>query len=156
MARRYIFDLKTGSIDYGMGKIAQQLAVYAHSEAYDITTHERSPLHVDQRRAIVCHLPAGQAKCTLWWVDIHAGWEGVQLSAKVREWRKRKDLSSPFVEPLASVTSIGPQALPEQIAACDTVEALTALWWSHAAEWTEDLSRLARARKHTLTTGEIA
>jgi hypothetical protein len=55
------------------------------------------------------HLPVGKATCTLYEVDIAAGWEAVQLAVAVREWRKRNDLASqiPAVSP-AVRTANGP------------------------------------------------
>ena len=93
---RYIADVKTGSIQYGIGKIAMQLAVYSRSSLYDPATAERTGLGVDQNNAIVIHLPAGEGRCELHWVNIAAGWEAVQLATKVRTWRARSGLSIPF------------------------------------------------------------
>jgi hypothetical protein len=42
------------------------------------------------------HMPVGQARCDLYWVDLEIGWEAVTLAVDVREWRKRKDISRPF------------------------------------------------------------
>jgi hypothetical protein len=61
--RQYISDLMTGSIEYGALKIAMQLAVYSRSVLYDHRTFERTPLDVDQERALVIHLPAGPGRC---------------------------------------------------------------------------------------------
>lgn len=93
---RYIADVKTGSIEYGMGKIAMQLAVYSRSSLYDHRTGERTSLQVDQNNAIVIHLPAGEGRCELHWVNIAAGWEAVKLATSVRAWRARSGLSIPF------------------------------------------------------------
>lgn len=92
---RYIADIKTGSITYGMGKIAVQLALYSRGHLYDPETGQREPLGVDQRNALVIHLPAGTGTCSLHWVNIAAGWEAVQHAAWVRSWRSRRDLSVP-------------------------------------------------------------
>lgn len=92
----YIADVKTGSLDFAAGKIAMQLALYSRGTRYDFAARERNPLpEVDQDRAIVIHLPAGTGECKLYWIDIAAGWEAVQLAKNVREWRKRRDLLSP-------------------------------------------------------------
>jgi hypothetical protein len=92
-----IGDLKTGKdvVRYGMTKIACQLAIYAHATHwYDPTTHELHAMpHVDQTVALVMHLPVGQGTCTIYEVDIHAGWEAVRLAMDVRAWRQRKDLA---------------------------------------------------------------
>jgi hypothetical protein len=45
--KRYIADLKTGSIEYGALKISMQLSVYARSTTYDVKTHERKITGVD-------------------------------------------------------------------------------------------------------------
>lgn len=95
-----IADLKTGNLDHAsaFGAIAVQLACYANAdELYDPATDTTSPMpEIDKQRALVIHLPAGRATCTLYIVDIAAGWEAAQLCGAVREWRKRKDLSAPF------------------------------------------------------------
>lgn len=91
-----IADLKTGKdvVRYGMVEIALQLALYAHATYWwhPETGHHPMP-DVDRRHALVMHLPAGQGACTLYQVDIAAGWEAVQLAVAVREWRKRKDIA---------------------------------------------------------------
>ena len=99
--QRYIADVKTGSIEYGAGAIAMQLAVYAHSRLYNLRTGERTPLDVHQDRAVVIHLPAGTGTCTLHWVDITAGWEAVQHATWVRAWRARRNLIAPTDTPAA-------------------------------------------------------
>jgi hypothetical protein len=83
-----ILDLKTGRVDYGAGKIAQQLAVYAHSDDYDPETGLRAPQDACQHVGIVIHLPQGTGEATVLLADLVAGWEAVQLSAQVRQYRK--------------------------------------------------------------------
>src|SRR5690606_4914595 len=123
-------------------KIAMQLAVYARSVLYGPATRERTPLEVDQDRAIVIHLPAGQGRCELHWVDIAAGWEAVQVAAQVRQWRRRRDLFTPLADMSAEIAA--------EIAAADSVNALLAVWSRHRAAWTDDLTALAAARKAEL------
>lgn len=94
--QRYIGDLKTGSIEWGMNKIAQQLALYSRCQAYDPATGERTPLNVDQNNGLIIHLPSGEAKCELLWVNLRVGWDAVQLAHQVRKWRKVKGLTAPF------------------------------------------------------------
>lgn len=154
--RRYIADLKTGSIEYGMGKIAAQLAIYSRSQVYDPATHERTPLDVDQDRGIVIHLPAGTGKAFLWWVDINAGWEAVSLATQVRAWRARKDLAQTFeyakAEPEAPTVDTDP--LLAQIAAATDVTALRLLWAdaNPHGTWTDTHTRAAAARRDELTS----
>ena len=81
--RSYILDLKTGqSLDFSWGGIAIQLSIYSRAETiYDPEAKTHSPMPaVDRERAIVAHVPAGQAKCDLYLVDIEAGWEGALLA----------------------------------------------------------------------------
>lgn len=96
-----IADLKTGAtLDFSWCAIAVQLAIYSRAETlYNpaTKTHERMPL-VDQDRALVIHLPAGKATCTLYEVDIAAGWEAAQHALWTRQWRKRKNLAVPATQ----------------------------------------------------------
>ena len=86
---RMIADLKTGSI-YDAGKIAMQLAVYAHRQIYNIETGERSPLFANDKAGLVIHLPQGEGKCQILEADLVEGWKGAQLAADVWAWRAKK------------------------------------------------------------------
>lgn len=139
----YILDIKTGSIEYGTGKIAMQLAVYSRCRAYDPRTGARSDVTVDQDRAIIAHLPAGTGRLDLHWVDIAAGWEAVRLAGEVREWRRRKGLTR-LLDPSAD-------PILEQIAAARTPYDLRLLWAHNQANgWTEAHTAAARTRKAEL------
>jgi hypothetical protein len=95
---RFIADIKTGRIDHP-NNIAIQLAIYAHGSPYDIATGRRGSWgDVNKDKAIIIHLPAGTGLCKLVWVDIAEGWKGVQFAMKVREWRDKKGLATPFQE----------------------------------------------------------
>lgn len=113
-----IFDLKTGTdLSYSYGSIAVQIALYAHADwVYDWKTGERTPLPdgLDMKEGIICHLPAGEATCKFYTVDLEAGWEAAKMSFATRDWRKRKDLFKPYqfsdekrrvVEPVVNPTS---------------------------------------------------
>lgn len=130
--RFMIADLKTGkdAVDYGMGDIAVQLAIYANSThawigdagkvprdqwgrynlpGPDVEPHVYELLpDIDLERALVIHLPVGKGECTLHEVDITAGKQAIDLALAVRVWRKRKDLSTPYSQwkELATVTPI--------------------------------------------------
>lgn len=94
--QRYIADIKTGSIEYGAGKMATQLALYARGKVYDPRDPtRREETGVSHTAGILIHLPAGQARCDLHWVDLKAGWESVDLCGRVRDWRKRKGFLAP-------------------------------------------------------------
>lgn len=110
--RYYIGDIKTGSIEYGILKFAMQFAVYAHSKPYfyhqaptgDVTIGPDAaaklrgewPGEIDQLRAILIHLPQGEGRCDIYWVNISDGWEAVKIAAAVRGWRNMKGLIEPF------------------------------------------------------------
>ena len=118
----YVADLKTGSsaLDYGATDIAVQLAIYANAThmwkgsaefadknrdrwgRYLLPDPDEEPdaydpmPEVDKSRALVIHLPVEEATCNLYWIDIQSGLEGVRTALWVRDWRKRKDLTSPL------------------------------------------------------------
>lgn len=94
-----ILDLKTGRIDYGAGKMAQQLAVYANSRDYDPETGERFDQDVCTHYGLIVHLPQGTGEASVHVVDLVAGWEAVKLSSQVREHRR---MSKHMMWPLAS------------------------------------------------------
>jgi len=117
-----IGDVKTGKdvVRWGMAEIPLQLSIYAHaSHWYDPATEQLHEMpQVDQDKAIVMHLPAGKGECTLYEVDITAGWEAVQLAVAVRDWRKRKGLAQQIPvmglkpePPLAGPVTVTPPAL---------------------------------------------
>jgi hypothetical protein len=95
-----IFDLKTGTdLSYSFGSISVQLAMYANADfIYDWKTGERTELPADlnKKEGIICHLPAGEANCKFYTVDLEAGWEAAKMSFATRNWRKRKDLFKPY------------------------------------------------------------
>jgi len=97
--RMYIADLKTGTdLTYAWRSIAVQLAAYADAQhVYDYKTSTRTSLPmIEKDRAIVFHLPAGEGRCDLYWVDLEIGRKGLELSLQVRAWRKRNDVHSQF------------------------------------------------------------
>jgi hypothetical protein len=95
----YIADVKTGTnLDWSWPSIAVQLAAYANATAiWRTNILARSPMlaGIDRTRALVIHLPAGEGRCELHWVDIEAGWRAFELSMQVRDWRKAKGLVTP-------------------------------------------------------------
>lgn len=105
-ATRMVLDVKSGRIDFGAGKIAQQLEKYAKGTPYDLDTHETLPPHGASRtKALVLHLPAGSGEAAIYVVDLSVGRVGNDLSAKVRAFRNdgkraidtKVDLTKPAV-----------------------------------------------------------
>lgn len=161
----FIADVKTGSIQYAALKIAMQLAVYAHSTIYDVTIDRRLKTpDINKRRAIVIHLPAGKAQCTLLSIDIDRGWRAVQTASQVRNWRSAGDWMKPLEVEQPSLLDEQPvnlgggheaaeetqQRLADAIALADSVTALTDLWALNRDVWTDDLTGLATNRKAAL------
>ena len=156
--KRYIADLKTGSIEWGALKIAMQLAVYARSWVYDIATGERSRHDADLTKGLIIHLPVvadpADAVCTLHWVDLVEGWRAVILARQVRAKRslKFRDLTTPYAGSLEFAVpepAAGPSLL-EQIAGCATADDVRALWAANAAAWSDDLTAAAKAHIESL------
>jgi hypothetical protein len=146
--KRYIADLKTGSIEWGIGKIAMQLAVYARSLCYDITTGQRTSHDADLERGIIIHSPAGTGTTTLYWVDLITGWEGVKHAKWVREWRTHKmaDLTEPFIQTMSR------DPVANAIWAAKTVEELNGVWAEYRAVWTPEWTTIAAKHKETIET----
>jgi hypothetical protein len=139
----YIADIKTGSsVTWGALKIAMQLAVYAHSIPYIPPGVRREyDGYVNLDKAIVIHLPAGEAKPQLYFVDIKAGWDAVQTASDVRTWRARKDWYEPIyvpeLPPPAAVAAVS--TVDELITSAATVDELRHVWAKAiaAGTWTE-------------------
>jgi hypothetical protein len=101
-AVRMVADIKTGRVDYSVGKIAQQLEAYATSSGYDLATGERRDLKLSKTAALLIHLPAGKAKASIYPVDLKLGAKGNKLSAEVRAWRNEGKAAIDFGSDLAA------------------------------------------------------
>lgn len=160
--QRYVADIKTGSIDYGVGKMAVQLALYSRGQLYEHGKLARGATNVSQSAGIIIHLPAGQGRCDLYWIDLTAGWEAAQLCEQVRIWRKRKGLlatasfgaavlEAPSVTEQEAVNVVSQSfdvvTLDDLINAASSTTELETLWSDHRDEWTDKHTRLATARK---------
>ena len=86
-ARRYVGDIKTGRVDLGAGKIAQQIRKYAESEAYDLETQESSSHGANRSYGLLIHVPAGTGTATVHLVDLNVGAAGNKIVAEVRAFR---------------------------------------------------------------------
>ena len=172
----YIADVKTGpsTLKYGAPKVAMQLALYAHSMLYDPETGSRAAVtDINLEKAIVVALDAETGDCTLHWIDIQAGWRGVEMCAQVWGWRRSaKNLLSPLKLPVPPVPRRkptpprAPNPTPRQltrklatiekaIESAATATELTAIWReaSAAGAWADELTAAAAARKQALTEG---
>ena len=159
----YIGDIKSGSIEYGMGKIAMQLAMYAHSHLYHPATGERTPLpNLNVRRGLVIALDAKTGECELRWVDIGQGWNAIQLCTQVRAWRTKHNLSYPYqpttiATPEEKEPPIDPPADTElavfrAITHAQTPDELVKIWQRFERVWTAEMTNRAATRKQQLLT----
>lgn len=141
-----IGDLKTGAnVHYAWGEIAVQLSLYAHAtHLWDPVKGEYSPMpEVDQERAIVMHLPVGKRACTLYEIDIRAGWEAAKLCGVVREYRKNKKLAVPLLEHRAGVEIID---WAQRLRDASSRDELSSIWRDATArgDWTQALENLGK------------
>lgn len=99
LACHLITDLKTGTTEYGMLKMASQLAGYSRGEHYDIETGERTPIgDVSQDWGIIINLRPGSRHAELYWADLNLGWEAFTLAWTIRDMRRRGNKALiPFV-----------------------------------------------------------
>lgn len=164
---RYIADIKTGSIELGINKIAGQLALYARSRPYDVIREERLEAHgASNEIGLIIWLPASEpGRCELVWVDLLAGWEWVKLCRATREMRGRrfKQLTEPFrfgelptfakpepVRPEPLRLAEQPLTIRDLIDRAGTPEAVRAIWAAHKHEWTEELTAYGAAHVNAL------
>jgi len=145
-----ITDTKSGDkLSYGMGKIAMQLAVYAHSQFYDPTDGRRSDIpNIDLERGLVIALNAKRGTCDLVWVDLVAGFEGVRLANDVRAWQRRKDFHSPYTP--RDLVAEAQSRIVTGIATAETEQDLYDLYGISGKAWLPEHTQLAAARKAQL------
>ena len=120
-------DTKTGeSLEYASGTYATQLAAYADSLRYDPATDERSPFDPPTFPdwALIVHAVPETDSVEMYWVDLQAGRQGLELAQRVYEWRKRSDLIRPATAPLRAVAQpeSPPEPPTEPLALRDTLE----------------------------------
>src|SRR5574343_431561 len=112
----YIADVKTGAdLSYAGLGYATQLAVYAHSVLWDLESDqamETPPINTD--RALIIHLPAGQGRCELQWVDIAQGWEIAHLATPATFTTPPPDIDA---GPTADDVKARLASLPDDLAA---------------------------------------
>jgi hypothetical protein len=155
-----IADTKTGQTQYGVGKMAIQLAIYAHSIIYDVTNGDRIPIgDVDLDHGIIIALDAYSGTCQLKWIDIAAGWEAVETCLAARRFRQRKNLFitepaevADTATPVTQGTMMDPvdAAITEAIANAPTEDDLIKLWQAAGGRWMPHHTERATARKAAL------
>ena len=91
-----VLDLKTSSSARYFGvKFAVQLAVYAHGDEYDLTTHKRTPTGARTDWGLVAHVPSGGNSGALYWVNLTRGTELVGLARQVLDAQGERGLVPP-------------------------------------------------------------
>lgn len=127
--RHVVADLKTGTdLKYSWQAITIQLATYAHADnvyvqgpAADGSQDKRLPMpELSKEVGLVIHLPAGEARCDLYLIDLVAGWEMFLTSMAVRNWRKRSNLARKHV--VAATALPGFDDAPPTIAGAGVVD----------------------------------
>jgi hypothetical protein len=95
--RKMVADIKTGQHEpqYPHGSTTQ-IALYSRGVPYHPETGRTealADLGVSQTEGLLIHLPAGQAQCDLYIVDLEIGWALATVASKVREMQKIKPLT---------------------------------------------------------------
>lgn len=88
-------DIKTGQeLEYAAGSYGTQLAAYVDSVRYDVATDEREPFVPSSftQWALIVHAESSGTRIDVYWVDIAAGRQGLELASEVKQWRRRDDL----------------------------------------------------------------
>ena len=96
--RTLVADIKTGQHEPKYPHSATtQIAVYSRGTEYKPGARATSSLQnlgVDQQHGLLIHLPAGQAKCDLYLLDLEVGWALAQVAHRVRAMQKAKPIVS--------------------------------------------------------------
>lgn len=147
----YVGDLKTSQTINYPGKFAVQISLYAHSQPYDVASGTSQPwpdgCQPSRERGVVIHMPSGQGRASLHWVDLTAGWEAACLAFKVREWHKRTGL----------LTEFEPDRVLRLINVAPDLDTLNALWALYRGDgWGDEHTLAAKARKAIIESGADA
>jgi hypothetical protein len=151
-----ILDLKTGkSLDFSLLEFAIQFAIYANAEyLYDKVAKTYQPFPgpevLDRSRALAMHLPVGEAKATVWAINIDAGWQLAQVAEQARQARNNARGYGWLVQP-------DPETLLlHRISKAANQQELAALWERHnpAGQWTPTAQAAADARMVELSEAQ--
>jgi hypothetical protein len=154
---QYIFDLKTGDkLDFSESKFTIQMTLYSMADhiyeygwAEDGSEDKIHPMpKVNQEKAIICHLPAGQATCTLHWAPLTQGREAIEHVRWVRhDWRRRRHMLTPFApaKPALALQQDRRAWLVEQVERIKTLGGLDTL----AACWPAGVPTFRQSDTHT-------
>jgi hypothetical protein len=84
-------DLKTGAkLDFSVPGYCVQTALYASGQLYDVIAEHRLPTPpINDRWALLIHLPVGRHRGELFWSSVPLGLYGAWLSFEVKRWQAR-------------------------------------------------------------------
>ena len=85
-----IGDLKTGGkMEYSMPAYAVQSFLYAGGQFYNVVTDEfEDTPAINQRWALIVHMPVDEGICEFLWCDLEVGGFGAYIVQQVKLWRK--------------------------------------------------------------------
>jgi hypothetical protein len=145
-----IIDVKTGSeLFFPRMGYAAQFGTYANAtHMYDQDSGDLQPMvPVDLDWGLIIHLPAGEARCSLHWVDLRKGWRVARASHEAR--RMRQDQL--YILPTTPEHLIAQADVLDSIRLAPTVDELNALWRTTEPLWTALHLEEAKTRKAQLT-----
>jgi hypothetical protein len=95
--RRMVADIKTGQHEpnYPHGATTQ-IAIYSRGTPYHPATgrtESLADLGISQTEGLLIHLPAGQARCDLYVLDLEIGWALATVATHVRRMQKTKPIT---------------------------------------------------------------
>jgi len=150
-----IGDLKTAQdMAFAGGKFGVQCFIYATGVPYDPINKTRydwghQPPRTDW--AVIFHVPSGQGKAELYWVNLTEAAIAAQDVRRVYEWRNRRGK-------LMICQGRPGEDFPESCAAAQTVDELMAIYQRAVAvgAWCEELRVLFAARRAEIETLAVA
>ena len=169
--RHVVADLKTGAdLTYSWQSIVVQLAIYANADNLytqgDNPTgvddvREPMPANLDRTTGLVIHLPAGTGTCTLYEIDLVAGWEAFELSLAAKAWRTRRNLATPHkivgpVERVVVVPDLSDRATVVDDGSPTTVAPPPFETTTNKITDRADDGRITRSEKSTVAEGETS
>lgn len=150
---KILADKKTG--DLKKVESAIQLAAYVDGELYDWDTDQRTPLPDDlsRDRALIIHIPAGQGRTTLHWVDLNYGRRMARIAADVRDGHsegRKIALSEDVSGDLIAAYQARHAELESEILGLPGREEIVALRTAHLDWWSAELDEVCSFRLEQL------
>lgn len=152
-----VLDIKTGKFHYRA--LSVQLTCYSHGHRYDHLTRTRTPLGVNTRWALCAHVPQGEGRTNLRWIDLRKhGYRALRLALALRAWRSdpmpRDGFDGgPFTEharaweaAMAGDPDLTALELEDVLATAQDVETLRSVWKANRDLMTPRLRTIAEQR----------